>query len=298
VLVSVLRLLGRIPLPILYRTLSPTVTFLLYRVTGYRRKVVSQNIANSFPEMPEAEQRALAKRYYRHLGHLMSEIIRAQVHSEEELRRRVTFKNPELLEQVWAQGKSIMIMALHQSNWEWLLQAGSVYLTPKISVVYKPLHNEAMDRYLYEGRSRFDCECIPHKQLLAQLDSWPSPYFFCILSDQMPLKRSPKAWATMLGQETAFPMGAEIIAEKTAPVVIFCQMLQTRLGHYDVEFIPLGEPPYRVEDHHILARYAALATASISAQPHTWMWSNQRWRYGRELDTWDPKTWRRPAPRD
>jgi KDO2-lipid IV(A) lauroyltransferase len=295
VLIAMMRLLGRLPLPILYHTLSPSVSFLLYRVAGYRREVVVNNIANSFPQMPELERHALAKRYYRHLGHLTAEILRAQFHSEADLKRRVRFKNIELLEQTWSEGKSIMIMALHQSNWEWLLQAGALALTPTISVVYKPLHNQAMDRYLYQGRNRFHCNCIAHKTLLKQLDSWPSPFFFCLLADQTPMKKSPKAWAPMMGQDTAFPLGAEIIAEKTEPVVIFCKMLQTQLGYYEVEFLPVSEPPYQLDEHRILTRYAELATESITEQPHTWLWSNRRWRYGKEEDAWVAPS-RQPPP--
>ncbi len=291
--VAILRLLGRLPLGVLYVTLSPLLTVLLYWVVRYRRDVVRDNIANSFPDMPVAEQRRLAWRYYRHLGQLTAEILRAQAHSESELLRRVSFKNLDMIERIRAEGKSIMVMALHQSNWEWLLQAGGVVIGPPISVVYKPLHNQAMDQFFLDARTRFHCQCIPHKRLLQGLRKWPRPYFFCLLADQSPMKKSPKAWATMLGQDTAFPLGAEIIAAGTQPVVVFCSMHQTRLGYYEVEFQPLCEPPYPAGEHPILTRYAELATRSISEQPHTWLWSNRRWRFGKSEDQYRGEDHRR-----
>ena len=47
-------LLALLPFPLLY-FFSDGVYFLIYHVLRYRRKVVRQNLTNSFPEKPEKE---------------------------------------------------------------------------------------------------------------------------------------------------------------------------------------------------------------------------------------------------
>ena len=51
-------LLSLLPLRVLY-VISDGLYFLLYKVGGYRRKVVRKNLTSSFPEKSEAEIRQI-----------------------------------------------------------------------------------------------------------------------------------------------------------------------------------------------------------------------------------------------
>ncbi|MFZ1369168.1 MAG: lipid A biosynthesis acyltransferase, partial [Ferruginibacter sp.] len=50
-------LLSLLPLRVLY-VLSDLVSFFLFRVFGYRRKVISVNLAIAFPEKTQAERKS------------------------------------------------------------------------------------------------------------------------------------------------------------------------------------------------------------------------------------------------
>jgi KDO2-lipid IV(A) lauroyltransferase len=45
---------------------------ILYYFPSYRRKIVRTNLQNSFPEKTEKEIRQIEKKFYRHLGDLLS----------------------------------------------------------------------------------------------------------------------------------------------------------------------------------------------------------------------------------
>ncbi|MCB0644188.1 MAG: hypothetical protein KDC44_21240, partial [Phaeodactylibacter sp.] len=65
-------LLAHLPFWLLYR-ISDGLAFLLARVIRYRRKVVLENLRQSFPERPEQEIRRIAGAFYRHLSDLLVE---------------------------------------------------------------------------------------------------------------------------------------------------------------------------------------------------------------------------------
>jgi KDO2-lipid IV(A) lauroyltransferase len=67
--------LSLLPLNILY-LLADLAYILLFYVIKYRRKVVLENLHNSFPEKSDTEINAIERRYYKHLSSLMVEILK------------------------------------------------------------------------------------------------------------------------------------------------------------------------------------------------------------------------------
>ena len=58
------RILSLLPLGVLY-VLSDFEYLLVYRLIGYRRKIVRSNLTTSFPEKSEAEIREIERAFYR-----------------------------------------------------------------------------------------------------------------------------------------------------------------------------------------------------------------------------------------
>src|SRR5213082_2157425 len=58
-----LYLLSLLPLRVLY-LFSDFAYFILYYITGYRKKIVHQNLLIAFPEKTEAERKRIAKQFY------------------------------------------------------------------------------------------------------------------------------------------------------------------------------------------------------------------------------------------
>ena len=60
--------------PVLY-IFSDFLYLLLYYFPSYRRKVVAENLKNSFPEKSEKELKCIEKKFYRHLADLFIETL-------------------------------------------------------------------------------------------------------------------------------------------------------------------------------------------------------------------------------
>ena len=75
-----LKLLSYIPFRVLY-AMSDGVFYLLYYVVGYRRKIVRQNLTESFPGKGIHEIKHIEKSFYHFFhGHVLREPAKAGIH--------------------------------------------------------------------------------------------------------------------------------------------------------------------------------------------------------------------------
>ena len=90
------RLLGKLPLPVLYG-LASVVRFLFNYVISYRKKVIEANLKNSFPEKSELEIKTLRNKFYGYLTDQLVEFFYGVRISPEEMMQRMQFVNEEII---------------------------------------------------------------------------------------------------------------------------------------------------------------------------------------------------------
>lgn len=271
-------LLGKLPLCILYALAYP-IYFIGYYLVEKRRDVIMSNLKNSFPEKSDEEINALAKLTFKRLVFVIIEAIKSKTLSEEQIRQRVTFKNPELIEQFADKNQSVILLAAHHCNWEWLLPACSLQLPFPIDAVYKPLHDKVVDDYMKASRSRFGARPIPNQNALVEIMQRRKELRgFAMVADQSPMRKEEKYWTTFLNQDSSFAVGAQKIAQLTKYPVIFVGMKRLKRGHYEAYFELLGEAPYQKEGYDITEKYARALERMILDNPEDWMWSNRKWK--------------------
>ena len=279
------RLISWFPFPLLY-FLAWIGYLLLYYVAGYRKAVVKQNMARAFPEKSANEITVLAKRFYRHLAAMACEVIKARRMTADDFRRRVRLLNTEVLEKATENySKSVIVLAIHQGNWEWMLHGATTALNIPIDPVYKPLHNETVDKLIFDIRSRFGSRPLPMDESTRDILRRRREFrIFVMVAEQSPTRHDRGYWTTFLNQDAAFFLGTEVIAKMTGFPVLFAQCHSHGRGHYDIEFHQLAEPPYDKKSHLITDRYVALTESAIKADPASWLWSNRRWKRDRAAE--------------
>ncbi|MEH6592966.1 MAG: lipid A biosynthesis (KDO)2-(lauroyl)-lipid IVA acyltransferase, partial [Halioglobus sp.] len=147
---SFYRAIAWLPFPVLY-FFAWLAYLLLYYVAGYRRAVVKQNLSRAFPQKSDAEIKTLSKKFYRQLCQVALEILKARRMSKDDFRERVTFSNPELLQEYSNNfTDSVIVLSIHQGNWEWMLHGATTAFNIPIDPVYKPLHNKTVDQLIFD----------------------------------------------------------------------------------------------------------------------------------------------------
>ena len=276
------RLISYLPFALLYG-LAWLGYLLLYHVFRYRRKVVKTNLANAFPDKTVAERKRLEKAFYRRLCQVALEIIKARRMPAEAFLQRAKFVNPELLEQ-YSEGfsKSVIVLTIHQGNWEWMLHGATTRFQIPIDPVYKPLHNQSADKMVYEIRSQFGSRPLSMDESVKDIIRRRREFrVFVMVADQSPIRSERGYWTKFMNQEANFYLGAETIAKMTRFPVLYAQCRRIRTGYYEIEFKEVAKPPYDKASNEITDRYVALAEAAIRAEPESWLWSNRRWKRDR-----------------
>lgn len=278
----IFKLLSRLPFPVLY-LLSDFLYLIGYHILRYRKKIVYENIRRSFSEKSDQDVQVLVKHFYRNLADVLVETVKALSIKPETLKKRFNFTNPELLEEYFKKDQSVIVMAAHQGNWEWLLLGCCVYLSVPLSAVYKKLNNTYFEKLMMKARSRFGGQPIPMERTLMEIVRRKKEVTaYGIVADQVPLVDAEKYWTKFLSQDTAFFIGTEKIAQLTGYPVLFLSMKRIRRGHYQGTLDLLAEPPYEKGRFTILEKYACAVEKSILADPSGWLWSHRRWKYPKE----------------
>jgi len=275
-----LKLLSKLPLPVLY-LFSGVVYFLLYYVVRYRRNVVAAHLKQAFPDISEQQRTLIGKKFYRGFSDVTVEAVHSGNMTRQEVDERVKFVNPELLESLIEKGGSFILLGGHCCNWEWLLLSLGVKLPLPINAVYKPLHNKNVDRFMYETRSRFNVDPIPHKDFMTEVVKRKSSQrIYAILADQRPPSKGRAHATQFLNRDTRCFIGPEKIAQFVKIPVVFIKMTRTSRGCYQLAFELLAEPPYeKVRDAYpVTERYIRMLEQQIMDTPQDWLWSNRRWK--------------------
>lgn len=270
--------LAHLPLRVLY-LLSRVLFFLLFRVFRYRRDVVTSNLRHAFPDMVELDRSKLAADYYRQLADVVIEIIHAWVMPPSEFLKRVKLLNPEVLKRYREQSQTVILLTVHQCNWEWMLHAISLQTEIPIDAIYKPLHNVSVDRFIYAIRTRFGANPLAVRTSTRQiLRRRHDGRIFAMVADQSPTRRERSYWQDFFNRPAAFYVGAETLARLGKQPVLFAQMKRTRRGYYEVRFDVLVESPEQTDEGDVTRAYINAAERAILAQPESWLWSNRRWK--------------------
>jgi KDO2-lipid IV(A) lauroyltransferase len=279
---SFIWLITLLPLQVLY-ILSDFSFLVIFYLAGYRKKTVYQNLGKSLPGKSAEEINRIARKFYRQLCDYFIESIYRIHMDEKENTKRIHYKNPELLEDYYRQGKSIVLLLSHFGNWEWPTRL-PLLSSHACLAIYKPLQNKHFDRLFLELRGQFGAIGIPMESTLRNLVTYQNnkkPVVLYTIADQRPQWTSIQHWTTFLNQDTPIITGPEKIARRFEYPVLFLDIQKLRRGYYSAEFKLVSEHPGEEPEFHISRRYQAMVQRNILQRPELWLWSHKRWKYYR-----------------
>jgi Kdo2-lipid IVA lauroyltransferase/acyltransferase len=274
-------LISVLPFGVLYG-LSNLLYLLLYRVFGYRVKVVRDNLERSFPEKTIEERKTIERKFYKHLADLMLETIKGMSISESELRKRMRLADPSFFEKLAEEGKSVIVVMSHCGNWEWVCLAADISVSQHAQCVYKTLSNPNWERWFYYVRSRFGTEPFPMEKTLRHMSANAHKLTAtAFIGDQNPANGKNAYWTQFLHQDTCFMQGSEKIARKLGHAVCYLKAEKVKRGYYVCQLEMLCENPSQTQDGEITEMIVRATEKDVISQPENWLWSHRRWKHKR-----------------
>lgn len=287
VILYCLRAIAMLPLGALYMV-SNFAYFILYRVVGYRRKVVSDNLKLAFPEKSDKERAAIEKEFYHHLCDVFIEALKLLHISDRQLNNHIEVVNAELVDDAYRRNHSVVLFLGHYGNWEWVSDIVRYFKTPiKTGQVYHPLSNKVMDQVMLRIRSHFKSENIPMARTvrhLLQIEKEGGHFIVGFIADQRPAEKILKHWTTFFGIETPYIIGAETIGQHVDAEYLYIDIEKERRGHYKLTFKPIEPPADDKEDFPYTREYLRMLEGTIRRSPAYWLWSHKRWSRRKETE--------------
>ena len=274
-----IRLLSRLSLPVLY-LFSDFLFFISFYLVGYRRRLVARNLKNAFPDADVKKLRKIEREFFRNLCDYAVESLKLVTMSKQELSRRMVMRDANVIEKFRASNQSILFLASHQFNWEWLLVSASISFPVAIDFVYQPVKSAFFNRLTLHLRTRFGAypikrdevarELIKRKEILRGVAT---------VADQYPgYGRDKKYIRQFLNQETAFFMGTNQLAHLTQYPAVYYKTTKLSRGYYEAHAVIIGLPPYPKESLMVLEKYVEEVEEVIRKYPSGWLWSHNRWK--------------------
>ena len=273
-------LISILPFRIFY-WFSDFVYFIIYRIIGYRKKVVRENLALALPHLSAAERKEIEKKFYQHMCDMFLEMVKTMSISPEEMEKRFHVTNIELVQDYARKGKSVILVASHYASYEWLLT-----INPKLGfqgiAVYKRLANPYFDKLIRKIRSKYKTEMIETRQAIptmAQNQRSGKLSMYGLASDQSPKLDRIFHSMKFMGVEVPVHTGAEMLAKKYDLSVISVQVRKVKRGYYEATFVPIADDPKEYKDFEITEKYLKGVEKQIYEAPEFYLCTHKRWKH-------------------
>ncbi|MCQ2197541.1 MAG: lysophospholipid acyltransferase family protein [Bacteroidaceae bacterium] len=271
-----------LPLWFLYG-LSNLLYLLIYKVVGYRKKLVRKHLADCFPEKDEKERSRIEHAFYHWFCDYIYETIKLTSMSKKQMQCRVTYHNLEYFNKLMKEKRNVVLYLGHYCNWEWVTSIG--LHVPEGTMggqVYHPLENKAFNALMLKVRSSMGPESISMINILRHIIKVRKEGKNCVIgfiSDQVPLFPATRYWTDFLNhKDTLVITGTEQIAKSCDFACVYLDISRPKRGYYDINIVPMTETPKAHADWEITEMYFRLFEKTIQRNPEYWLWTHNRWK--------------------
>ena len=273
-----LYLIAYLPFRVLY-LLSDFLYLLLYRVFGYRKKVVTENLQNSFPEKSTAEIDKIRRDHYRYFCDLGLEIIKTLTIPRDALHKHFIVDDISVIERFYEEKQSVILVLGHLGNWELTGAFFSQLSLHQLFVIYHPLASKHFDQLFYHMRTRSGIKLYPMKETFkGMVKNRKDITATAFIADQTP-RPDNAHWMTFLNQDTPVFKGTEGIAKKLDYPVLYISVVREDRGLYRLTAELLAEHPNELAENELTELHTQRLERDIVKHPETWLWSHRRWKH-------------------
>lgn len=275
-------LLSLLPFWVLY-ILAGFAYLIVYKLIGYRTRVVRNNLRTSFPEKSQEELKKIEKQFYHWLCDYFFETLKLLSISKKELDKRFVITNPEVITDCFKEGQNVAAILGHYCNWEWLTRVGKDFNNEKrkVGIIYHPLYNKVFDKLLIDIRTSESSITVPKKDILRQLLTFKKEGIMSILgyvSDQSPKWENIHLWLPFLNHDTPVFTGGERIMRKMNDAIFYVEMGRPKRGYYTCTYHLITKEPNSLPEHEITRIFFQMLEKTVQNAPQYYLWSHNRWK--------------------
>ncbi|WP_372767962.1 lysophospholipid acyltransferase family protein [Lutibacter sp.] len=276
----VIWLISMLPFSVLY-AISDVVYLLVYYVIGYRKKVVLNNLRLAFPEKTDEEIVKIRKKFYRHFVDVFVEMIKSFTVSKEEVYKRYKYTNLELFDELYKDGKSVILTGPHYANWEWIMSLDS-FVKYKGYAAFTKVKNPYLNEKILRSRAKFGTNLIQTSKIIAEIKhnhKHNIQAMYGLLSDQSPQLSKTFYWSEFLGVKVPIHTGAEMLAKRFKMNMVYIETKKIKRGYYETSFSLISNETEKYPDYKLTDIFTDKVEKQIRTQPEYYFWTHNRFKH-------------------
>lgn len=244
---------------------------------GYSRiKIAKRNLALCFPDKSEEDLAQILKKNVENTGIALLETGMGWWWPDWRVKRKITVKGLEHIEQVQSQGKGVLVLTMHYLSTE--MNCRGIGSNHPMVVFYRPNNNALMEYFQFHGRNRSNKYMLGKrdvKGLIKALRDGES----CIYLPDQDYGRNKSLFVPFYGIDAATTTGTMIFAkQKNAKVIMMTPTRNDDGSGYTISFSAPWENFPTGDDEADLTRVNLELEKSISLKPEQYMWVHRRFK--------------------
>jgi len=253
-----------------------------YKIDDKHRRVVLQNLNATFGDtLTQDEKESISYYCYKNMLLALLQVMENQRLSHEELAKKVTFKNREVVDKYLQDNKPIVFVSAHLSNWEVGAPALASHITP-LHAVHKALNHKLFDKYLLQARSRFHLTMVEKHGAIKRLNkALKSGGSVSLLIDQN-IKNEESVVVKFFGIDVNQTPAPAFLAKRLhAPIIPVSMSSEDdenfTVTFYDEIFVKNSDDKNR-DILEATQAQAAWLESVIKEEPKYWFWCHRRFK--------------------
>jgi KDO2-lipid IV(A) lauroyltransferase len=276
----VIWLISMLPFRILY-AISDVVYLVVYYLIGYRKKVVFNNLKFAFPEKSDKEIIEIRKKFYHHFADVFIELIKSFTVSKEEVYKRYKYTNIDFFDELYKDGKSVILTGPHYANWEWIMSLDS-FVKYKGYAAFTKVENPYLNEKVLKSRVKFGTNLILTSKIIAEIKHNQKnniQAMYGLLSDQSPQLSKTFYWREFFGVKVPIHTGAEMLAKRYDMNMVYIETKKVKRGYYETSFSLIANEAKKHPDYELTDIFIDKVEKQVCAQPEYYFWTHKRFKH-------------------
>lgn len=252
----------------------------IYYYAAKKQRLRAEQTIQERLDVDDAEAKRIVQSMCVKIGQTFLEVLYMPCLTKEKINQLVTIDHPEYLWDAVKEGRGVVLLTAHISNWEWLGAGLALNGYPLTSVI-KPQPNAQHTRILNEYREMVGIEIFARgtMEMIGAAKALKAGKILGFLADQ---DAGPEGlFIPFLGKDASTPVGPAFFARKFKAPIVPAFITRNENGGHRIHL----QAPYYYEDtgdvkgdtYRLTVRMTQTVEAMIRRYPDNWLWFQKRW---------------------
>lgn len=256
-------------------------------VLGVRRSLTLDHLAHAFPEMPERERMAIARRAYQQYATWLPHLFWLAANSPEAVAERVRIPRDHPLWRRICTAPGLLVLSAHFGSPELMINSMAIASRRSFLVVVQDQSNPRVNALIDRDRRVHGNRTVPMGLAVREvLTSLGEGEAVALLADQS----GPREGAVVryFGRLVTAHRGAAAFSLKRDVPVVMVFTVRGADGRYTLEFEELdrrglsGSGEEQIQQ--LTERHTAVLERFVRKHPDHWLWMHKRWKHTAYLE--------------